>query len=83
MKKHLSTFAALAVAITALFGPAATPVAAQSACVVEYKAKRDAPLKLTYGTLTLPSCQGAEAQARAILADQGWILLKILSVKGG
>jgi hypothetical protein len=36
MKKHLSIFAALAVAITALFGPAVPPVGAQSDCVVEY-----------------------------------------------
>ncbi len=61
----------------------ATP--ASAACVAEYKAKRDNPLRLDYGTVTVPGsdCSAAAVQAavRAELAARGWTLLSILSVR--
>ena len=47
-------------------------------------AKRDNPLQLNYGELTVSTCNLADAteEARSILAARGWILLKILSLKG-
>jgi hypothetical protein len=60
------------------------PAVASAACVAEYKAKRDNPLQLNYGELTVSTCNLADAteEARSILAARGWILLKILSLKG-
>ncbi|WP_136634441.1 hypothetical protein [Pseudooceanicola onchidii] len=62
----------------------ALPVAAQAACTAEYKAKQDDPLRLTHGEMQVASCDRASAteEVRARLAQQGWILLKIVSLKG-
>lgn len=62
----------------------ALPGLAGAACTVEYKAKQDDPLRLTVGTLEVASCDraAAEAEARAVLAQRGWTLLKVLSVTG-
>ncbi len=70
--------------LIAALGLMATPLAAQAACLVEYKAKQDDPLRLSVGTIEVASCEPAqaEAEARAALAQQGWTLLKILSIKG-
>lgn len=79
--KHLTHIIAAALALSL------APVAAQAACTVEYKAKQDAtqndPLRLTVGTLRVTSCDPSKAAAevRAHLAQQGWTLLKVLSVK--
>ncbi|WP_347311978.1 hypothetical protein [Defluviimonas sp. SAOS-178_SWC] len=61
---------------------------ADAACRVEYKAKRDNPLKLDFGTVELPdsACASKEAAAAALkprLAKQGWTLLAIVSILGG
>ncbi|MEL6119664.1 MAG: hypothetical protein AAGL92_10905 [Pseudomonadota bacterium] len=59
--------------------------AAHAACTVEYKAKRDNPLKLFHNVATVPGpCDRGtvQRQLRAQLAAQGLTLLKILSVKG-
>ena len=59
--------------------------AAQASCVVEYKAKRDNPLELFYGTAQVGGdCSQADAteRLRAQLAQQGLTLLKVLSVTG-
>ena len=54
--------------------------AAQAACQVEYKAKRDSPLELYYDVMTVDApCASAEAALRARLSAQGLTLLKILS----
>ena len=57
----------------------------QAACIVEYKAKMDDPLRLDQGTLTVnaSTCTpaGVEGQVRAQLASQGWTLLSIVSVR--
>lgn len=78
MKKH-RFLSAFAFALALLTSPAS------AACVVEYKAKRDNPLRLDYGTVTVPGddCSPArvEAAARAQLAVQGWTLLSIVSVR--
>jgi len=76
MKNALAIFA-LAWALSA--------TAASAACVAEYKAKRDNPLRLDYGTVTVPgnTCTKAAVRSavRAQLASKGWTLLSILSVR--
>jgi hypothetical protein len=59
--------------------------AADAACQVQYKAKRDNPLKLDFGTASLPdeACVSEAAAAAALaprLADKGWTLLAIVSI---
>ena len=59
--------------------------AADAACQVQYKAKRDNPLKLDFGTASLPdeACASEAAAAAALaprLADKGWTLLAIVSI---
>jgi hypothetical protein len=61
----------------------ALPAAAD--CRVDYKAKRDNPLKLDFGTVTLPeSACGSKGDAAAalapMLAEKGWTLLAIVSI---
>ena len=58
---------------------------AHAACTVEYKAKRDNPLKLFHNVAVVPGpCDRGtvQRQLRAQLAAQGLTLLKILSVQG-
>ncbi|MBE0453662.1 MAG: hypothetical protein IBX58_08285 [Roseovarius sp.] len=56
--------------------------AAQAACQVEYKAKRDKPFELFYNVTTVNApCSAAEGALRAQLARQGLTLLKIMSKK--
>jgi hypothetical protein len=57
---------------------------AHAACSVEYKAKRDNPLKLFHNVAVVPGpCDRGtvQAQLRATLAAQGLTLLKILNVQ--
>ncbi len=61
----------------------ATPVSA--ACYVDYKAKRDNPLRLHYGVMELPdnacgSLQAAADQISVRIGADGWVLLNVLSV---
>lgn len=54
-------------------------------CVVSYKAKRDNPLQLQAGQVTLPdaACGSKSAAAAALaptLAQQGWTLLAITAI---
>ena len=76
MKQALIIFA------TAL---ALSATAASAACVAEYKAKRDNPLRLDYGTVTVQSstctASAVRAAVQAQLASRGWTLLSILSVR--
>ncbi|WP_297769447.1 hypothetical protein [uncultured Roseovarius sp.] len=54
--------------------------AAQAACQVEYKAKRDKPLELYYDvTIVNAPCSSADAALRSQLAQRGLTLLKVLS----
>ena len=56
---------------------------AQAGCDAEYKAKRDAPFELHYDVAQISgpcTVQNAEAQLRQMLASQGLVLLKVLSV---
>lgn len=66
---------------------ALTATSASAACVAEYKAKRDNPLRLDYGTVTVPGsdCTASAVQSAvaAQLASRGWTLLSILSVRSG
>jgi hypothetical protein len=75
--KHLVLILALALTLTAS--------AASAACVAEYKAKRDNPLRLNYGTVVVSgdTCTAAAVRAavEAQLAQGGWTLLSILSVQ--
>ena len=59
--------------------------AADAACQVQYKAKRDNPLKLDFGTADLPdeACASEAAAAAALaprVAEKGWKLLAIVSL---
>lgn len=61
--------------------------AAQAACYADYKAKRDAPLRLHYGVIALPdrACGNTAAAARIIqrrIGRDGWTLLTVLSTFG-
>lgn len=62
----------------------ALPATAQAACIAEFKAKQDNPLRLQHGEMQVASCDvsAATAEVRERLAQQGWILLKIVSLKG-
>lgn len=75
--KHTLSIVAIALALSA--------TSANAACVAEYKAKRDKPLRLDYGTVTVPGndCTALAVQAAvsAELASRGWTLLSILSVR--
>lgn len=75
--KHLAVILTLVLSLTA--------TAASAACVAEYKAKRDNPLRLDYGTIVVPgsTCTASAVQAavQAELAQRGWTLLSILSVQ--
>ncbi len=60
---------------------------AQAECYVDYKAKRDYPLRLAYGVAQLSDAvcgkpKQAKAELAARLAVEGWTLLKILSSFG-
>lgn len=72
------------IAISALLWALAAG-AASAACVAEYKAKQDNPLRLDHGTITVQaaSCTpaGVQAAVAAQLQARGWILLSILSVR--
>lgn len=60
---------------------------ASAACVVEYKAKQDNPLRLEFGTTTVPDNACTKAAAQPIVSEQlaqrGWTLLSIVSVSSG
>ena len=78
MKQNL-LIPALAAALLAFSLPA------QAAdCYADYKAKQDNPLRLQHGEMQVASCDvsAATAEVRERLAQQGWILLKIVSLKG-
>jgi hypothetical protein len=65
----------------------ALPGTAAAECFADYKAKREAPLRLHYGVAQLPdgACGSARAAAAALaprLASDGWTLLNILSIFG-
>lgn len=60
---------------------------AQAECYLDYKAKRDDPLRLHYGVALVPDelCGDAPAASAAIelrLAQAGWHLIKILNFFG-
>ncbi|TDL81583.1 hypothetical protein E2L08_05555 [Palleronia sediminis] len=70
MRRRLTT---MAVAL-ALVAPMA-----QAACFVDYKAKRDDPLRLHYGVMRLAEaeCDQPERAVAARIAVDGWQLLAI------
>ena len=76
------TRTALMTALAALF--LALPAVAEAACIAEFKAKQDNPLRLQHGEMQVSSCDRSTAteEVRARLAQQGWILLKIVALKG-
>jgi hypothetical protein len=57
---------------------------AQASCAAEYKAKRDTPFELHYDVAQIDgpcTMSNAETQLRKMLAREGLVLLKVLSVK--
>ncbi len=75
--KHVVLILALVLSLSAS--------AASAACVAEYKAKRDNPLELDYGTIVVSgstcTASAVRASVKAQLAHRGWTLLSILSVQ--
>ena len=65
--------------------PAVT-TGAEAACYADYKAKRDHPLRLSYGVAQVSdgacSRKAARDELEPRLAADGWTLLKILSTFG-
>ena len=59
---------------------------ARAECYLDYKAKRDDPLRLHYGVIDLPetacSIDAATPLVSARLAAVGWQLLQIVSIFG-
>ncbi|MEZ5776892.1 MAG: hypothetical protein R3E44_00875 [Paracoccaceae bacterium] len=85
MKRTLRILVAT-LTVSAVLAAGGTAMAAP--CLVEYKAKKDKPLRLNFGTAELPAkaCASKKAAASAlapILAQQGWTLLAIVSILGG
>lgn len=79
LMKHIIYTFALCLGLSLLALPA------QAACFADYKAKKDNPLKLHYGVISLPDnkCTSARTAAQAVaprLAASGWTLLNIVSV---
>ena len=70
--------------IGALVAALAAPDAAHAAdCYADYKAKKDAPLRLHYGVIDLKSgCDAGSAkqEVAARIGKDGWTLLNVLSV---
>ena len=73
----------LSLCVATTLGLSAT--AAQAACFADYKAKQDNPLRLEHGTIMVPdsACTVTAAQpiVAAQLAQRGWTLLNIVSVR--
>jgi len=72
--------------VAALIAMAAA-LPAQAACYADYKAKRDAPLRLHYGVIELSdaACGSAAAAAQEIagrIGRDGWTLLNIMAIFG-
>lgn len=78
------TAAALRIGLVALSLALAGAGPARAAdCFADYKAKQDAPLKLHYGVMALGGActtEAATGEAAKRLRDNGWTLLKVLSV---
>ena len=56
---------------------------ANAACYADYKAKRDAPLRLHYGVAEIEgdcTVENAESELADRIASKGWELLAVLSV---
>ena len=53
-----------------------------AACYVDYKAKRDNPLRLHYGVAEVPCSGDAKGNLSARLSANGWTLLTIMSTFG-
>ncbi len=63
---------------------AVVPQSAQAAqCYADYKAKKDAPLRLHYGVVALEAectLKAAQAEISQRIATDNWALLNVLSV---
>lgn len=57
-----------------------TATAADAACYVHYKAKRDDPLKLHYGVMEFPAgpCNNRASEVARRIAVDGWELLTVM-----
>lgn len=78
--RHAVIASLVAVVLAGLAGPAA------AACFADYKAKRDGPLELHYGTIEIPDFACSVGAAAPVVASRigvdGWQLLSVLSVFG-
>ena len=82
--RHPALAPLLALALAALVAGLAGPAAA--ACFADYKAKRDGPLELHYGTIEIPDSACSVGAAAPVVASRigadGWQLLSVVSVFG-
>ena len=82
--RHAALAPLLALALAGLVTGLAAPAAA--ACFADYKAKRDGPLELHYGTIEIPDAACSVGAAAPVVASRigadGWQLLSVLSVFG-
>ena len=76
----------IAALLTTFLALASLTGASEAACYADYKAKRDNPLRLSYGVAEISdgacSKRAARAELEPRLAADGWTLLKILSTFG-
>lgn len=80
MKNLISQLSIASVIALSLTAPS---LAAASECYADYKAKKDAPLRLHYGVVALKQGCDADSAKREIAArigQDGWTLLNVLSV---
>lgn len=85
MMTHIRPRLALLAPLAALLLAAAAP--AQADCYADYKAKKESPLRLSYGVIQLSggACASPAAARNEIagrIAKGGWTLLAVLSIFG-
>ncbi|MFC2969817.1 hypothetical protein [Acidimangrovimonas pyrenivorans] len=73
--------------LSALLLALALAAPASANCYADYKAKKNNPLRLSYGVIELadPACRSKQAAAKAIsrrISKGGWTLLNVLSIFG-
>jgi len=79
--KNLVSICALVASLAAL------PAAANAACYADYKAKKDAPLTLSYGVIQLSDAACSDYVLAGDLTRErikvgGWTLLRLISLFG-
>lgn len=80
MRHRITQISAQAIAALVL---AVAASSASAACIAEYKAKQDNPLRLEHDRVEINgpcTIEAATTELQALLNARGWTLLKVLSV---